>query len=82
MLRLVRLTIGVTVFAYLLAVGHVSRAAPGSDHNTKRLDEEIAATRARLADLEHRRAHLQPATVSEPGTRIVVGYYRKKTTIK
>lgn len=62
-----------------------SRGSPGtfsaSDEARTRLDDEIVAMKAKLADLEHQRALLAPANGS-PNTHVVVGYFRETTTIK
>ena len=78
MRKVVQLTAVAMLLASLVATGQEHRAtATGPDEDRKRLDEEIAATRAKLAGLERRRA-----LMIEPKTHVHVAYFREMTTIE
>jgi hypothetical protein len=76
---MIQLIVVAALLASFVATGHGQRVTAASpEEDRKRLDEEIAATKAKLADLERRR-YLNPP---EPKTYLHVAYFCEKTTIE
>lgn len=70
------------LLAAVLAAGSGRRStAAAADDTGASLEKDIAAARAKLAELEFRRHLLTPET-GEPNTHIVIGFFRETTTIK